>query len=290
MKSDNYNLKIAVQKSGRIADKSFALLRDIGLNFEISDRSLFTKCENFPLEIMLVRDDDIPEMVELGVVDLGIVGENIILELNKNIIRLKALNFGKCKFVIAVPNESGINRIEDLNGKKIATSYPFQTKQFFESRNVKVEIIVINGAVEITPLLNMADAIADLSSSGSTLKMHELREIEEVFKSEVKLISNPNSLTNGRKKLIDKLLLRIDSLLCAKKNKYVMMNLPEQSLPKISELIPGITSPTIMPLNRKGYVALHSVVAEEVFWDTIEKLKELGATGILVSPIEKMVV
>ena len=290
MQTNNENLKIAIQKSGRLSQASLNLLKNIGLNFEIFERSLFVKCENFPLEIILVRDDDIPEMVQDFVVDLGIVGDNVIIESSSEVVDLMSLDFGKCRFVIAVTNESRIKKLFDLNGKKIATSYIATLRSFFEINKIKAEIIPIKGAVEVAPSLSMADAIADFTSTGSTLRAHDMKEIYEIYKSEAKLISNPKTLKIKEKKnYIDKLKMRIEGVLYAKKNNYIMMNAPEKSVAQIVKILPGVDSPTVVPLNKKGMVAIHSVVPENIFWKVIENLKAVGASGILVSPIEKMI-
>ncbi|OGJ50872.1 ATP phosphoribosyltransferase [Candidatus Peregrinibacteria bacterium RIFOXYB2_FULL_32_7] len=290
MNTKNENLKIAVQKKGRLAEKSLQLLKDIGLEFELNERTLFVKCYNLPIEIVLVRDDDIIALVNDDFADLGIVGENIILESSVKVTEMMPLAFGKCRFVLALPKESKIKKLADFQNKKIATSYPKVTKKFFDQRKIKIEIISFKGGVEVTPYLNIADGIADLTSTGSTLKTHDLVEFEEIFKSEAKLIVNPKSLQNNQKKQkILKLKTRISSLIQAKNTKYIMMNAPVTAISKIIEIIPGLASPTILPLNKKNWVAIHSVVPENVFWEVIEKLKNVGATGILVGPIEKMI-
>ncbi len=284
-------LKIAIQKKGRLTAQTMQILKDIGLQFELSERSLFASCENFPLEIILVRDDDIPEMVKDGVADLGIVGENMIQESAVAVVEIISLGFGKCRFIIACPKDSKIKKLSDLKNKKIATSYPVVTESFFEIEKIPVTIVPIKGSVEIAPVLEMSDAIADFSSTGTTLLLHDLREITEVFKSEAKLIANPNSLKNKFKlEQIERLKMRIEGLIRARQTKYIMMNAPESAVFQIAKIIPGCASPTVVPLQQKGMVAVHSVVSEEVFWDVIEQLKKVGATGILVSPIEKMII
>ncbi|MFA6090141.1 MAG: ATP phosphoribosyltransferase [Candidatus Woesearchaeota archaeon] len=286
----NNNIKIAIQKNGRLAEKSVALFKDIGLEFEGNEKTLFVKCYNYPVELIFVRDDDIPALVNDDFADLGVVGENIILESQIMVKEMMPLSFGKCRFVVAVPKDGEIKKIVDFQNKKIATSYPKVTKKFFDERNINVEIVNFKGGVEVTPYLNIAAGIADLTSTGTTMRTHDLVELEEIFSSEAKLIVNPKSFKNpDKKRKILELQMRIASLIQAKYTKYIMMNAPENTVSQIIKIIPGLESPTILPLNKKGWVAIHSVVSENVFWEVIEKLKNVGATGILVSPIEKMI-
>lgn len=287
----NAPLRIAIQKSGRLGDESMKLLRDMGLRFENFDRKLFSSCKNFDLDILFVRDKDIPEYVEDGVADLGILGFNTVEEQKRNIKKIESLGFGFCSLEIAVPKDSKIQSIQQLNNTKIATSYPNALKTFLKKNALKAEIIVIRGSVEITPSLGVADAICDLVSTGSTLRTNNLISIAKVFDSEAVLVANKNALKDVLKKQeIERLMLRLGACLQGKNKKYIMMNAPESSLRKIENILPGIDSPTIMPLAEEGMIAIHAVVsAEDEFWDMIEALKKVGASAILVTPIEKII-
>lgn len=286
----NGNLKLAVQKEGRLTEETFAFLRSAGLEFESYQRRLFSSCRNFPLEIIYVRDDDIADYVSSGSVDLGIVGQNLLFEQRTKVKKLLNLRYGFCSLVVAVPKESRIENIKDLKGKKIATTYPASSKIFFDKNKVAVEIITINGSVEIAPVLGIADAIADLTSTGSTLALNDLLIIDKIFDSEGVLIADQKALTNANKKiLINKLLTRFTGVLSARKYKYVMMNVPKIILPRLKKTIPGLKSPTISPLAKEGWASVQSVIKEDVFWETIERLEKIGATGIIVLPIEKMI-
>lgn len=289
-KLNEKNLKLAIQKQGRLTEETIDFLRKSGLSFESYKQRLFSCCKNFPLEILYVRDDDIPAYVASGIVDLGIVGQNILNEKMPKVKKLLNLKYGFCSLVVAVPKESKITTIEELQGKMIATSYPESAKKFFTKNALSIETIHINGSLEITPALGVADAIVDLTSSGSTLALNELRSIAKVYDSESVLIANENALVNGKRNLLKRLLTRFQGVLSAKEYKYVMMNAPKTMLPKLQKAIPGLKSPTIASLEREGWVAIQSVIKEDVFWETIEKLKKLGASGIIVLPIEKMIV
>ena len=290
MKFNGENLKIAVQKKGRLAEPSRQILKSIGLDFEHYEGRLFSPCRNFPLDILFLRDDDIPEYVQDGVTDLGIVGLNVVQEKAAQVVELDSLGFGVCTLSIAVPRNSSFRSVYDLENKRIATSYPRVLKRFLEMKKIKARIIEISGSVEITPSLDVADAICDLVSTGSTLQINELEPIEIVLKSEAFLIANPQSLKEPkRRELTERLRVRLQGNLRARRSKYVMMNAPNEALEEIRKILPGMKSPTVMPLAEEDMVAIHSVVPEEVFWDVMEKLRKTGASDILVVPIEKMV-
>lgn len=285
----NY-LKLAMQRQGRLTDDTLNLLHSIGLAFE-SDRSkLFTTCRNFPLEILYGRDDDIPEYVQEGIVDLGIVGYNLLHEQEIEVEKLLELGFGYCSLVVAVPKDSLIMSVEGLAGKKVATSYPRSARRFFEEKGVDVEMVTLSGSVEIAPGLGIAAGIVELTATGSSLRLNELRPIHTIFRSEAMLVGNHDSMRNPEKLPdINRLLTRFKGALAAKQFKYIMMNAPATSLPAIEAVVPGLKCPTVVPLAREGWVAIHTVVKEEVFWEVIERLREVGASEILVSPIEKMI-
>ncbi|OGH19361.1 MAG: ATP phosphoribosyltransferase [Candidatus Levybacteria bacterium RIFCSPHIGHO2_12_FULL_38_12] len=284
------SIKLAIQKEGRLTNETLDFLRKSGLEFESYKQKLFVSARNFPLEILYVRDDDIPDYVESGVVDLGILGQNILNEERPKVKKLLNLRFGFCSLVIAVPKESNITNVKDLKNKKIATTYPSSTKYFFKKQNIPVEIVTISGSVEITPFLGIADAIVDMTSTGSTLALNDLRFLEKLYDSEAVLIANQNATASVyQKNLIGKLIIRFKGVLSAKNYKYVLMNAPEDVLPKLKKITPGLKSPTISPLTKEGWVSVGTVIKEEVFWETVEKLKDLGATGIIVLPIEKMI-
>lgn len=284
------NIKLAVQKDGRLTDETFSFLRNSGLEFESYNRRLFSSCRNFPLEIIYVRDDDIADYVSSGSVDLGIIGQNLLYEQRPKVKKLLNLRYGFCSLVVAIPKESSVNNINDLKGKKIATAYPKSTKIFFDKNKVKIRIVNINGSVEIAPVLGIADAIVDLTSTGSTLALNDLRILDKIYESEAVLITNEKTLNNNFKKIyIQKLLARFEGVLSARKYKYVMMNAPENILPKLKKIIPGLKSPTISSLAKTGWISVQSVIKEDIFWETIEKLKTIGASGIIVLPIEKII-
>jgi ATP phosphoribosyltransferase len=283
------NLKIAVQKSGRLHDGSLQLLKECGIDVSNGNNQLRVQAMNFPLEIFFLRDDDIPEYVQDAVADIGFVGENVVAEKNKGVISLDKLGFGKCRLSVAIPKNGEISSLKDLNGKKIATSYPFILAGFLQENKINATIQEISGSVEIAPRIGLADAICDLVSSGSTLFSNELRELETVLKSEAVLISNKN-LSAEKQNLLDKLLFRIRAVKKAKNNKYVLLNAPNDKLEAICRLLPGMKSPTILPLAESGWSSVHSVISETDFWNIIEQLKINGAQGILIIPIEKMIV
>lgn len=279
-------LKIAIQKSGRLNEKSVEILKNCGLSFENYKSSLISTVTNFPLEILFLRDDDIPEYVQDGIADLGIVGENVITEVNADVTYLQKLGFGKCTLKIAIPNESEITDISGLEGKAIATSYPVILEKYLKENNVNAVVRTISGSVEIGPGLGLSDAICDIVSTGGTLKSNGLKPFAEVMKSEAVLIGNKGIELNED---VVELLQRIRSVLHAKATKYVVLNVAKTNLEKVVSLLPGVKSPTIVPLFEEGWVAVHSVIAEQDFWEKINSLKAAGAEGIVVMPIEKII-
>lgn len=291
MKLDGSNLKIAVQRKGRLSMDSLLLLKTTGLSFDSYEGRLFSRCHNFPLDILYLRDDDIPEYVQDGVADLGIVGLNLVEEKRAALSSLDELDFGFCSLCIAVPGEHGPDTLEELRGKRIATSHPNVLTEFLQKRKIDARVIRISGSVEITPALDIADAICDLVSTGSTLKMNGLKPITTVLESQAVLVANPDSLACPRRNpFISRLRSRIRSHLQARSTKYVMMNAPRSALEAIEATLPGMKSPTVMPLAEKDMIAVHSAVPEDIFWDVIENLKKAGARDILVLPVEKIVV
>ena len=279
-------LKIAIQKSGRLNEKSVELLKNCGLNFENYKSSLISPVSNFPLEILFLRDDDIPEYVQDGIADLGIVGENVIEETEVEVSYLQRLGFGKCSLKVAVPNTSNIQSISELNGKSIATTYPVILGKFLKENSISAEIRTISGSVEISPGLGLSDAICDLVSTGGTLKSNGLKQFADVMSSEAILIGRKGS---ENEELIQELIQRVQSVLRAKETKYVVLNIERDNLPKLKNLLPGIKSPTVVPLADEGWVAVHTVIPERDFWDKISQLKQAGAQGIVVMPIEKII-
>ncbi|GGG94849.1 ATP phosphoribosyltransferase [Pedobacter zeae] len=279
-------LKIAIQKSGRLNEKSVEILKNCGLAFENYKSSLISTVTNFPLEILFLRDDDIPEYVQDGIADLGIVGENVIVETKAEVDYLQKLGFGKCTLKIAVQATSTIQNLSELNGKAIATSYPVILEKFLTENGVKSDIRTISGSVEIGPGLGLSDAIFDIVSTGGTLKSNGLKPFADVMQSEAVLIGNKSVAGNPE---VEELLQRIRSVLSAKSNKYVVLNVSKDNLQKVVDLLPGVKSPTVVPLFEPNWVAVHSVIAEADFWDKINNLKAAGAEGILVMPIEKII-
>ena len=279
-------LKIAIQKSGRLNEKSVELLKNCGLSFENYKSSLISNVSNFPLEILFLRDDDIPEYVQDGIADLGIVGENVISETGVEVSFLQMLGFGKCTLKLAVQTHSTIENIADLNGKSIATSYPVILKKFLNDNKINAEIRTISGSVEIAPGLGLSDAIFDIVSTGGTLKSNGLKPFAEVMKSEAVLIGR-NGIEN--EPLIIELIQRIQSVLRAKETKYVVLNAEVKNIDQILTLLPGVKSPTVVPLADEGGVAIHTVIPERDFWEKISLLKGAGAQGIVVMPIEKII-
>lgn len=281
-------LKIAIQKSGRLYDHSLQLLKECGIELNNGNRQLKAFAVDFPLEAYFLRDDDIPQYVFDNVADIGIVGENVLLEKNKDIDLVNKLGFGRCRLSIAVPKNLNYTEVKDLEGLKIATSYSILLQKFLTDRQVKAEIHEISGSVEIAPGIGLADAICDLVSSGSTLFTNGLKEVEVILNSEAVLVANKN-LDGEKIKVLDNLLLRINAVKTAKNNKYILMNAPNHQLKNISSVLPGMKSPTIVPLAETGWSSVQSVVNENDFWQVIEKLKSFEAEGILIVPIEKMI-
>lgn len=287
---DGNNLKIAVQRKGRLAGSSQRFLRSLGLEFEYSEGRLFANCSNLPIDLLFLRDDDIPEYVQDGVADLGVAGLNILREQQARVVRLESLGFGTCRLCIAVPRHGRVQSLQDLSGKRIATSYPSTLQSFLEEKGLQADIIKIRGSVEIAPSLDVADAICDLVSTGSTLRQNDLKAIETLLESEAVLMGNPDSFKDPVKAaLIERLRIRVQGTLKARSTKYVMMNAPRSALESIREILPGMRSPTVVPLADRDMMAVHAAVPEETFWDVIEKLKGSGAQDILVLPVEKMV-
>ncbi len=282
-------LRIAIQKSGRLSEDSLELIRECGISFIHSNLKLKTESTNFPLEILFLRDDDIPGYVADGVADIGIVGENVLVEEGKQQLVVERLGFSKCRLALAVPKGDAYTSVQDLQGKNIATSYPNLLQSYLQERGVEAHIHTISGSVEIAPSIGLAEAICDIVSSGSTLISNGLREVEQVFKSEAVLIAS-NTLTEEKRTILEKLLFRIHAVQRASRAKYILLNAPNESIAAISALLPGVRSPTILPLAEAGWSSLHSVVNEDDFWEIIEKIKTAGAQGILVVPIEKMII
>jgi ATP phosphoribosyltransferase len=281
-------LKIAIQKSGRLADDSLKLLKDCGIDLKNGVNKLKTESDNFPVEVYFLRDDDIPQYVEDAVADIGIVGENVVYEKNKKVDIVEQLGFGKCRLAVAVGRSEVYDHVGYLKGKKIATTYPLLVRQFLDKNKVDAEIHEISGSVEIAPGIGLADAIVDLVSSGSTLFMNGLKEVETVLQSQAVMIRNKR-LGAEQQVLLDRLLFRIRAVKRARNNKYILLNAPNEKLEEIIQLLPGMKSPTVLPLAEAGWSSVHSVLSENEFWDIIEKLTAAGAQGILIVPIEKMV-
>src|SRR3954471_10076514 len=283
------SLRIAIQKSGRLNEDSVKLLKECGIDIANGVNKLKAEASNFPLEVYFLRDDDIPQYVEDAVADIGFVGENVVYEKNKKVQVVEQLGFGKCRLSIAVARNEEYNDVHFLNGKRIATTYPVIVQRFMQERGVDAEIHEISGSVEIAPGIGLAHAICDLVSSGSTLFMNGLKEAETILQSQAVLIKNKD-LDDHRQAIVNKLLFRIQAVKRAKNNKYILLNAPEEKLEEIIALLPGMKSPTVTPLAEKGWHSVHSVLSEDTFWDIIEKLKDAGAQGILVIPIEKMII
>ena len=282
-------LKIAIQKSGRLYDDSISMLRECGIDLRNVKDRLKTESDNFPLEVFFLRDDDIPQYVEDAVADIGIVGENVLMEKDKSAEVVEQLGFGKCRLSLAVPRNMEFTDASSLQGKRIATSYPRLLGQYLQQKGIQAEIHEISGSVEIAPGIGLADAVADLVSSGGTLFMNGLKEVETIFASQAVLVRN-RKLSAEKIQLLEKLLFRIRAVKKSKRNKYILLNAPNDKLPRILALLPGMKSPTILPLAESGWSSVHSVLSEDTFWDIIEQLKDAGAQGILVIPIEKMII
>jgi ATP phosphoribosyltransferase len=282
-------LRIAIQKSGRLYEDSVSLLKECGIDLRNVKDRLKTESDNFPLEVFFLRDDDIPQYVQDHVADIGIVGENVLLEKNKSVNIVEQLGFGKCRLSVAVPRNMEYDNVQSLAGKKIATSYPGLVSRYLSDSGVMAEIHEISGSVEIAPGIGLADVVADLVSSGGTLFMNGLKEVETILSSQAVLIRN-HELEAEKLQILEKLLFRIRAVKKSKKNKYVLLNAPNDKLDQIVSLLPGMKSPTILPLAESGWSSVHSVLSEDTFWDIIEQLKDAGAQGILVIPIEKMII
>jgi ATP phosphoribosyltransferase len=283
------NLKIAIQKSGRLSQKSLQLLEECGISFNLGTNTLKTQATNFPIELLLLRDDDIPAYVSDGVADIGILGENVVIEKGYSLHTIERLGFGKCRLSLAVPKQTDYQGIEFFNHKRIATSYPNLLQSFLDQQGIKADIHFISGSVEIAPSIGLADGICDIVSSGSTLLSNGLKEVAVVLRSEAILVANPTF--NGSKRAIfEKLLFRIRAVQRSSRNKYILLNAPSDNLQEIISILPGLKSPTVLPLAEEGWVSVHSVIEEDVFWEKIDALQQAGAQGILVVPIEKMVV
>lgn len=281
-------LRIAIQKSGRLSEESIKLIKECGIKINNGKGKLKSTASNFPLEILFLRDDDIPGYVLDKVADIGIVGENVSKEKSLDIQTILKLGFSKCRLSLAVPKEKPYNGLEFFNGKNIATSYPNITRKYLNENGIKADIHEISGSVEIAPGIGLADAICDLVSSGSTLLTNGLREVETILKSEAVLIG-PRTFNKSKQEILDNLLFRIISVQQGRNNKYILLNAPNDKIPEIISILPGMKSPTVVPLAMEGWSSLHSVITEDQFWDIISNLKNAGAEGILVVPIEKMI-
>ena len=285
---NNTKLRIAIQKSGRLNEDSLQILKDAGISIDNGKEQLKAQARNFPLEVMYLRNGDIPQYLRDGVVDVAILGENVLVEKGEDIICGDKLGFSKCRVSIAVPKSMKYNKIEDLQGKRIATSYPNTVNSFLAEKGITADLHIINGSVEIAPNIGLADAICDIVSSGSTLFKNNLKEVEVILKSEAILAIAPE-ISDERRAILEKLQFRLRSVLNARTSKYILMNVPNDKLGAVIKLLPGMRSPTVLPLAEEGWSSLHTVINEERFWEVIDELKENGAEGILVAPIEKMV-
>ena len=281
-------LKIAIQKSGRLNEDSLKILKDCGISVDNGKDQLKAAARNFPLEVLYLRNGDIPQYLKDGVVDVAIIGENVLIEKGKDLEVIEKLGFSKCRVSIAIPKNSNYNALEDLQGKRIATSYPNTINQFLSEKGIEAELHVISGSVEIAPNIGLADAICDIVSSGSTLFKNNLKEVEVLLKSEAVLTIAPD-LSSEKKELLSKLQFRLKSVLRARDSRYVLMNAPNEKIASIANILPGMRSPTVLPLAEAGWSSIHTVINKEKFWEIIDELKSAGAEGILVCPIEKMV-
>lgn len=281
-------LKIAIQKSGRLHDESIQILKDCGISVYNGNDQLKVTASNFPLEVYYLRNSDIPQYLIDGVVDIAIVGDNLLVEKGQNIEIAEKLGFSKCKVSVAVPKNFNYNSIQDLNGLRVATSYPKTVIDYFSSKGISVDIHQISGSVEIAPNIGLSDAIVDIVSSGSTLFKNGLKEVEVILKSEAVLAVSPQ-ISQEAKQVLAKLQFRIQAVLRSRKSKYILMNVPNDKISEISKILPVLKSPTVMPLAEEGWSSVHSVIDEDKFWEVIDQLKDAGAEGILVCPIEKMV-
>ena len=282
-------LKIAIQKNGRLNEDSLKLLKNCGIKIQNGKDQLKVVADNFPLEILYLRNSDIPQYLEDGTIDIGIIGENLLIEKQKKIEIVERLGFSKCRVSLAVPKDVISNDINYFKGKKIATSYPFTLQSFLDKNKIKADIHTISGSVEIAPNIGLADGICDIVSSGNTLFKNGLKETQVILKSEAVLVKS-SKLSTSAQEILDRLLFRINAVNKARDNKYVLMNVPNDQIAKISKILPVLKSPTILPLAEEGWSSLHSVISENQFWEVIDELKKLGAEGILIVPIDKMVV
>jgi len=285
---DMKSINLAIQKSGRLNNHSLDLLNKCGIKIDNEKDQLKVKSANFPVQVFFLRNSDIPKYINDGVVDIAIIGENTLIEKDLDIRILKKLGFSKCKVSIAIPNNKKFNSLKDLHNLKIATSYPNTLRKFLNSQNIKANIHVINGSVEIAPNIGLSDAICDIVSSGSTLYKNNLKEVFVLHESQAVLAIN-NKLNKFKEELINRFLFRINSVLKARESKYILLNVPNNKINAISKILPVLKSPTVLPLNKEGWSSLHSVINENAFWDVIDKIKDAGAEDILVCPIEKMV-
>lgn len=286
--TDNSILRLAIQRKGRLSEDSLSLIKESGIKFSNGTGKLKSKARNFPIEFLFLRDDDIPDYVADGVADIGIVGENVALEKSKKIDFVKKLGFSKCRLSLAIPKEIDYKGLSYFQHASIATSYPKILKGFLNKKNITADIHEISGSVEIAPSIGLASAVCDIVSSGSTLLSNGLKEVETILNSEAIIIGNQH-LKEEKKSILDKLLFRIESVQKGKNSKYILLNAPNENLDKIIELLPGMRSPTIVPLADKNWSSIHSVINEDEFWEVIENLRNAGAEGILVVPIEKMI-
>ncbi|MFV0345340.1 MAG: ATP phosphoribosyltransferase [Bacteroidales bacterium] len=281
-------LRIAVQAKGRLNEKSMKLLDDAGISVDVGSRKLLASAMGFPLEVLFLRDDDIPLSVQDGVADIGVVGENELYEKGAKVEVARELGFGKCRLSLAIPKNEEYSGLEWFNGKIVATSYPKILSDYFAKKGINASIHEISGSVEVAPSIGMADAIFDIVSSGSTLVKNRLKEVEVTMHSQAVLLANPN-ISDKKRQILDKLQFRLNAVQSAKDKKYVLLNIPSDKIEQVIEILPGMTSPTVMPLAREGWSSVHSVIDDESFWDVIDRLKEVGAEGILVSDIEKLI-
>lgn len=282
------NLRIAIQKSGRLLEDSLKILKECGISIDNGKDQLKANARNFPMEVFYLRNGDIPQYLKDGVVDIAIIGENVLFEKGEDIAVAEKLGFSKCKVSMAIPKSKEYSSFHDFQGKRIATSYPKTVQKFLNKWEVKADIHIINGSVEIAPNIGLADAICDIVSSGSTLFKNNLKEVEVLLKSEAVLAVSPR-INDERKAILEKLRFRIQSVLQARQNRYVLMNAPNDKLDKIIQILPGMRSPTVLPLAEEGWSSVHTVINKDKFWEVIDELKTAGAEGILVCPIEKMV-
>ncbi len=281
-------IRIAIQKSGRLNEESLSILKNCGISIDNGKDQLKAASRNFPLEVFYLRNGDIPQYLRDGVVDIAIIGENVLIEKGADISIATKLGFSKCKVSLAVPKGVAYQSVKDFEGKRIATSYPNTVKQYLKEKGVHADLHIINGSVEIAPNIGLADAICDIVSSGSTLFKNNLKEVEVMLKSEAVLAVSPK-ISEERKAILKRLQFRIQSVLQARQSKYVLLNAPNEKLARILELLPGMRSPTVLPLAEEGWSSVHTVINKDTFWEVIDELKQAGAEGILVCPIEKMV-